>query len=346
LFAKSKLLLLAISLLAVAFIAACGSKTETNGAAASSSPSPSASPAPTASASPAAASKTPAASASPAATERTITDGQNRTVKVPANPKRVVVHLYAAELTSLGVKPVGTNLINASQVLSADQLKGIEDTGATAPSAEKVLSLNPDLIVLPDYLDPKDIEAMSKIAPTVVLKYSDDVFTRLRTIGDVLGKSKEAADWIAKYEAKAKEKKELLKSTVKPGETAAAFISYQDKMLYVYAGQNLGTTLYDALGFTPPPKVAELLAKNKNLPWQSISVEALPEYAADRIFLVVNEANADVKKRSDELMNSPVWRNLPAVKNGKAYVIGSNWALYNPLTLDMLLDEMPKLLMK
>lgn len=331
-FATSKPLLLAISLLTVAAIAACGTKTETNGASAGSSPSASASASP--------------AAASPAAAERTITDGQNRTVKVPANPKRVVVHLYAAEMMALGVKPVGTNLINASQVLSADQLKGIEDTGATAPSAEKVLSLNPDLIVLPDYLDAKDIEALSKIAPTVVLKYADDVFTRLRTIGDVLGKSKEAGEWIAKYEAKAKEKKALLKSTMKPGETASAFISYQDKMLYVYAGQNLGTTLYDGLGFTPPPKVAELLAKNKNLPWQSISVEALPEYAGDRIFLVVNEANADVKKRSDELMNSPVWRNLPAVKNGKAYVIGSNWALYNPLTLDMLLDEMPKLLMK
>ncbi|SCW84564.1 iron complex transport system substrate-binding protein [Paenibacillus tianmuensis] len=45
-------------------------------------------------------------------------------------------------------------------------------------------------------------------------------------------------------------------------------------------------------------------------------------------------------------MNSPVWRNLSEVKNGKAYVVGSQWSFYDPVTLDWLLDEMPKLMMK
>ena len=43
----------------------------------------------------------------------------------------------------------------------------------------------------------------------------------------------------------------------------------------------------------------------------------------------------------DEVINSN-WKGIPAVKNGKAYVVESRWAFNDPLTLDWLLDEMPK----
>ncbi|MGF9911838.1 ABC transporter substrate-binding protein [Paenibacillus ehimensis] len=282
------------------------------------------------------------------AATRLFKDAKGREVTIPAAPQRAVVHYYAAEAISLGVKPVATNWINASLILSKDQLQGIEDIGGEGvnPNVEKVLSLSPDLIIVPDFLEQTSLDALSKVAPTVAVSYTDDIFTRMKTMGDVLGKSKEAEAWITRYKAKAQQKREQLKPYIKEGETASAFVFFQDKLLYVYGNQRLSSTLYDALGFSRPEKVAALFKDKPTLLWQSISNEALPDYAGDRIFLVVLDNNENAKKGAEELMNSPVWRNLPAVKNGKAYVVGNKWSFYDPVTLDWLLDEMPKLMMK
>lgn len=275
---------------------------------------------------------------------RSYTDAMGRKVELPAHPERIVAHYYASEFVALGLPVIGTNYINASGILTQEQLQGMEDVGGegVVPNLEKVVALDPDLIAVPNFLEPADLEALSKIAPTVALDYGSDVFARLRTIGEITGSSARAEDWIAAYEAKAEEKRKEAASMIQPGETASAFILYQDKQLYVYGPQRLGPIMYDALGFAMPPKVKELFDRNKDALWETISLETLPDYAGDRIFLVVPDDSDDTKKRVEEVLNGPIWKGLPAVKNGKAYVVESRWAFNDPLTLDWLLGEMPK----
>ncbi len=271
-------------------------------------------------------------------------DSKGREVELPAHPERIVAHYYASEFVALGLPIVGTNYINASGILTPAQLQGIENIGGegVVPNLEKVVALDPDLIVVPNFLQPADLEALSKIAPTVALDYSSDVFARLRTIGEIAGSSARAEDWIAAYKAKAEEKRKEAASLIQPGETSSAFILYQDKQLYVYGPQRLGPIMYDALGFAMPPKVKELFDRNKDALWETISLETLPDYAGDRIFLVIPDDSDDTKKMVEEVLNGPIWKGLPAVKNGKAYVVESRWAFNDPLTLNWLLDEMPK----
>lgn len=287
-----------------------------------------------------------AAPAQPAT--RVVQDALGREVTIPAKPQRIISHYFPAETAALGASVVGTNFLTANQILTPEQLKGIEDIGGQGvnPSLEKIVSLNPDLILAPDFLEQNAIDALAKIAPTVAVSYTIDAFARLRQLGEIVGKASEAEQWVASYKKKAQQKREQLKPYMKPGETATAFIVHQDRKLYVYGTQRLGSTMYDALGFVRPEKAIKLFESNKEALWQTISAETLPDYAGDRVFIVVNEANPDIKKAADELLASPVWKNLPAVKNGKAYVVGTKWAFYDPLTLDWLLEEMPKLLMK
>ncbi|SCW84556.1 iron complex transport system substrate-binding protein [Paenibacillus tianmuensis] len=73
-----------------------------------------------------------------------------------------------------------------------------------------------------------------------------------------------------------------------------AFVFFQDKLLYVYGNQRLSSTLYDALGFSRPEKVATLFKDKPTR--QSISNEALPDYAGARIFLVTLDNNESAKK--------------------------------------------------
>ncbi|WP_080832300.1 ABC transporter substrate-binding protein [Cohnella massiliensis] len=327
-----------IILLSAALLSACG--TGHNAA----SPSPSSSPSASEASSPAA-----TESAAPAAGEaavRSYRDALGRTVEIPTAPERIIAHYYAAEMEALDVPVVGTNYVNAKLTLTDEQLQGVEDIGGEGlvPNLEKTLSLSPDLILVPDFLQPTDLEALSKIAPTVVVAYGDDVFTRLGVLADLIGQPEKAENWIANYQKKAEEKRQLVQSVIKEGETASAFILHSNKQFYVYNKQRLGPTLYDAFGFGVPPKVAELFADKPNELWAAIPLETLPDYVGDRVFLVYQSNTDEAKKATEELIQGPVWKNLPAVKEGRAYVVESRWAMNDPLTLDWLLDEMVALL--
>lgn len=266
------------------------------------------------------AASTEAAAAQPAATEeqaavRIYKDVMGREVELPSNPQRIVAHYYASEMVALGFPMVGTNFLNAKAVLGEEKLQGIADVSGEGVSTnlEKVLALEPDLIIVPNFLDAVEFEELSKIAPTVVMDYSGDIFSRLRTLSEIVGKPEQAEDWIKKYEAKSEEKRELLKPVVAAGGTASAFVVHIDGKLYIYGQQRLGPTMYDALGFKAPEKVAELFKDSKDL-WKEISLEALPDLAGDHIFLILQDDNEDAVKGTEEIMNGPVWKNIPAVK--------------------------------
>ena len=329
-------------LLSATILSACGG-TSHNAASPSPSP-PSASPTPSQTESPAATESSSPVASKPAV--RSYKDALDRIVEIPTVPQRIIAHYYAAEMTALDVPIVGTNFVNAKLALTEVQLQGVEDVGGDGivPNLEKTLSLEPDLIIVPDFLKEADLEALSKIAPTVVVGYGADALTRLGVLAELIGQPEKAKDWIARYEAKAAEKRELVQSSIDKGETASAFILYSDKQFYVYNKQRLGPTLYDALGFAIPPKVTELFADKPDELWEAISIEKLPDYAGDRVFLISQNSTDEGKKAAEDLLQGPVWKNLAAIHNGKAYVVDSHWAMNDPLTLDWLLDEMASLL--
>ncbi|MNI54032.1 Iron(3+)-hydroxamate-binding protein FhuD precursor [compost metagenome] len=251
-------------------------------------------------------------------------------------------------MVALGAPVIATNYLNAKLSLTDEQLGSLEDIGGegTNPNLEKVLSLTPDLIIVPDFIGTETVEELEKIAPTVVMSYSEESLSRLRKLGDVAGLPDAAEQWIQAYNDKVAEKREALKPYISEGDTASAFILYSDQKIYVYGPQRLGPTMYDALGFKQPQKLAELSTANPDALWTEISLEVLPEYAGDYIFLVKASEDEEALKQTEELQNSAVWKNIPAVKNGHVYVVSSRWALNDPLTLDWLLDQMPAALMK
>ena len=135
-------------------------------------------------------------------------------VEIPANPQRIVDLSGNSDILSiLGYKVVGTANSDAydytkfpsylEETLSGAKILGysMQDT----MDVEAVMNLNPDLIVI-STVQEKMYDALSKIAPTVMiqleaLNWKDDV----RALGKVFDKEDVANEWIANYEAKAKE---------------------------------------------------------------------------------------------------------------------------------------------
>jgi len=242
---------------------------------------------------------------------------------------------YLGELLALGIRPVGTNraMLHALPV-ETDDIPAIDES----LESKRLAALAPDLILYPSFLPAEMTERLSRIAPAVEIDWNDDVYTRLRFMGEVLGKKQEAADWITRYKEKARKARTKLRGTIRPGETASAFIYHADR-LYVYGSHHFGHTLYEGVGFEPSPGIRALLGRDRNAKWREISFEDLPEYAGDRIFIALADSGLDALN-GRQVLEHPAWRNLPAVRDGNSYVVRDLWANYNPVTLDRHLEEM------
>lgn len=248
-------------------------------------------------------------------------------------------------MMALGLPMIGTNYVNAELVLTPEQLADLTDTGTGDPNVETILTLKPDLIFVPDFTDAGVVDLLAEIAPTVVIPYGGDPFARLRLFGELVGKPDAATAWIDAYNAKAAAKRAEVAPFIAAGESAIALIMYGDQQLYLYGRPRLGPTMYDVFDFTQPPAVNELFQADPDALWQTISVELLPDYVGDRIFLV-QTTDEDAQTAAAALIDGPIWQSLPAVQNGKVYHVEGRWALNDPLTLDWLLDEMAAVLAK
>lgn len=272
---------------------------------------------------------------------REYVDATGKKISIPANPQRVVTTQYLDAMLALGVKPVGA----ASHVLEGDYLKGkidgIADIG-NPTNVEKVLELQPDLIIATEDTSPEVREQLEKIAPTVAVSFGDgDVSKQLRDVAAVLGKDKEADQWIASFDKKAEEGRKKMAGKFKKDETITIYMTYGKDVLRVYGARNVGHVIYRSLELNPPEYIRQKLAKDPkyNFVYDSISMEKLPELSGDRIIMLVyDEATKDGMLK--EIEQSALWRNLPAVKNHKVYFIKADpWFTYSPLAIDQSLDE-------
>ena len=236
----------------------------------------------------------------------------NGEVVIPTSPQRIVAEEYIASLLVLDVKPVGAPGLALENYYLKDALKDVEEIGDYGkPSIEKIIALKPDLIITGNG---ENYDALSKIAPTVVIPYGElkDAHEELTYFGELLGKEQEAKDWLAQYDQKIADAKAQVDAII-PKDASFSIIEDADKTYYAY-GDNFGRggqPVYQALGRKPPAKVADEMMEKQ---WAEISEEVLADYAGDYIFLTSDDRTVEDFKKD------PIWGSLPAVKNDHLYV--------------------------
>lgn len=256
-------------------------------------------------------------------------ESQNGPVKVPADPKRVVVlSSFAGNVMALDVNIVGVDAWSKANPRWTDKLKDAQEV--SDESLEKIIELNPDLIIGLDNV--KNLDKLKEIAPTVVYTYGKvDYLTQHIEIGKLLNKEKEAVDWVDDFKARAKNAGEEIKAKI-GADTTVSVIENFNKQLYVY-GNNWGRgteILYQEMKLKMPKKVEENALKPG---YFAISLEVLPEFMGDYvIFSKFDQTDTSVEK-------TDTYKNIPAVKNNHVYEVnGSEFYFNDPLTLDMQLD--------
>jgi iron complex transport system substrate-binding protein len=248
----------------------------------------------------------------------TTVDGE---VEVPLQPKRIVAGEYLGSLIALGITPVGTSEHHIKNPYFQEYLKDVENIGDGNGNVEKILSLEPDLIIMDDFY-PELNEQMSKIAPTIVIPYASlgTVHEEVAYFGELLGQEARAKAWLADYDSRiASAKSSVLK--VVPADSTFSVLELTDKTVMAVGtsyGKG-GQSVYNGFGFKPP---ADIAAEMADPGWASFSTEVLPKYAGDYIILTSDSETLD------QLKADPIWGSLPAVKNDHVFLWTSDRSGY------------------
>ncbi|WP_328909895.1 iron-siderophore ABC transporter substrate-binding protein [Streptomyces sp. NBC_00234] len=267
---------------------------------------------------------------------RTLTHAMGKT-ELKAAPKRVVV-LDVGEfdnVVSLGVKPVGFAPSEGDAAIPSYLEK---DAGSPKNvgtinnlNLEAIAGLKPDLILGSQLRAADKYDELSKIAPTVFSIRPGFTWKENYLLNAAaLDKTAKAKTELAAYEAKAKK----LGEDIGPNKPTISMVRYLPDKIRLYAKASfIGTILEDA--GLPRPKnqqINDLAAE--------ISPEKIDEADADWIFTGVY---GDVKAtKRDTAQANPLWKNLKAVKEGRAKdVSDETWYLGLGVTsADLVLDDL------
>lgn len=246
-------------------------------------------------------------------------------VEVPTNPKRVVMLSgFTGNVIELGVNLVGVDVWSKTNPTFEEELKDVEEV--SEDNLEKIIELEPDLIIALSTV--KNVDKLKEIAPTVTYTWGKlDYLSQHVEIGKLLGKEKEAQEWVDNFQKRAADSGEKIRAKIGEDATVSVIEAF-DKNLYVY-GDNWarGTEiLYQAMKLKMPEKVKQMTEKDG---YYTLSTEVVSEYAGDYVILS-KYAEADTSFEKTQ-----TFKNIPAVKNGHVFEMqGEGASFSDPVTLE------------
>ncbi|RXZ81036.1 helix-turn-helix domain-containing protein [Paenibacillaceae bacterium] len=233
-------------------------------------------------------------------------------------PKRIAAFQFVGDLLALGIKPVVIDAeLARGTLLLQNELRDVAIVNG-AYEDEQLDQLEADLIIAPDYFYnmPGRMKRLEQIAPVIALEWGKlDPLTELQFMGRLLHKEQEAGRWIVRYHERVEQAKHKLQGVIARGETAAVY-EVRDDGIFIWDRTARGAfNLYDSLNLHPPELVRrDVLEPGRHL-W--ITEEALAEYAADHMFIVL--ARSGSCAFPDWLAHSSDWQSLPAARKGRLY---------------------------
>ncbi|MBW4514835.1 MAG: iron-siderophore ABC transporter substrate-binding protein [Timaviella obliquedivisa GSE-PSE-MK23-08B] len=275
---------------------------------------------------------------------------------IPKQPQRVVVlDTTTFEFAiALGIKPIGATLSDefASQV--QQDLIGIEDIGNVGePSLEKILALQPDLIIGQDYHQTIYSQS-SQIAPTILYGFEHsgqwkDVFM---DVARILQKTEIAKQVMNDYDKRLDQFRQKMGERLKQTEVSVVRI-YPDSVNLYLKESFCGTILQDAGLLRPEAQnisASEAKKRFDNEIQVSISRELLHQADGDVMFIWTGEntaeANQQAQQKLAELKSDPLWQGLRAVKQNKIYQVPSYWIGSGTTAANLVIDDLFKYLVE
>ncbi len=248
-------------------------------------------------------------------------------VEIPIEPQRVVADYYVGELLKLEAPLVGADLTYKSSAW-VDKIGDIKDIGE---SIEAVYSLQPDLIIT---MREDKVEQYSKIAPTVCIPYGtynpEELIVKL---SEIVNRKGVGTDWLVKFNNDIHELNEMVDA-----DETYSIVDTVGEDWYLY-GENYGRAgyiLYNKLGIKGTES-AESDYIHKPDSYMLLTVEAMPKYIGDNLFIMNTDGTKDGSVATFERYSkNSIFAELSANKNENIYYFKSEDFWYtDPYSLDL-----------
>ena len=250
---------------------------------------------------------------------RTIRHVQGVSV-IPRHPQRVAVLGWNDEVVSLGVRPVAASgdgrrgFVEHLQPYLQDTL--LIDSSGGGPDLEALAAAKPDLIITSWFWQTSN-DAITRIAPTIVLQPAHwEWHERVRDLGLVLDRQREADERLAALDAKITDARTAIAARI--GNQSVALLRVWAREYRLYGHGFSGPLLYSDLGLQPPELVRELVWNRDVV---QLSIEGLIDLDADHLLLMTEESLPVSFQVQDRLTTHPVWQRLKAVRAGHVHTV-------------------------
>ncbi len=248
-------------------------------------------------------------SVSPGVFPRTINHAMGTTT-IETAPRRVVV-LDVGELDSMvqvGIIPVGAVEYNSFGLppFIVDQVEDVELVGTTSElNFEAITALRPDLILSSKLRHEEFYDLLSDIAPTVFADRPGVTFKQnFKLYAQAVGREAQAATVVRDYETKV----QAVSAGLGENRPTVSIVQLRPDSIRFYLRANfLGVVLTD-VGLPRSP------AQNVDDFAFTLSEERLSEFV-DGEAVIVAVVDDDV----NGILDSPLWKSLPAVANDEVY---------------------------
>lgn len=265
----------------------------------------------------------------------TATDGMGRSVVIPARPQRVIslntsnLELYYAA----GGKVVGRTETDALPEALRGELEQVALVGTTPnPSMEKILALQPDLILATTMPFHQNlIPVLEKAGVPILLQALDryqQVQDTLTFYGQLSGQpdkaAREQAAIQARYDA-------VMKKIEHKPHPKTLIIWGSPESFYMATSQSFAGDLARSLG---AENIAdEGAGSSGQLNYVPLSMEYVAKQNPERILLITHSADDKVShKFQNELARHPAWSGLKAVKDHQVHRLPYHLFAVNPGT--------------
>lgn len=244
---------------------------------------------------------------------------------VPVEPERLVVlgeEFLLANVLALGITPIASTLtLDEASGLEDYDVSGIQALPATEPNVELLASLDPDMILAPNFVvDVIGYETISTIAPTVAIA-DGDWRASAEFVGMSLGREDRMTELLTGYDAALAEGRADL--GLGDGETldvSMATIYPGPQLAFWFAGPSEFPQTAADLGLRFVPDESAFGSSGAAEGRAYVSLEETIQLQAPHLFLLQSTRVEGEQASYDELARSNSFADLPAVQTGQVHV--------------------------
>ena len=245
---------------------------------------------------------------------RLVFDEVGRGVLIPDNPRRIVslAPSITETLFALGLDDEIVGVTGYCDYPTA-ALERPKVGGFVSPSIEKILSLGPDLVMATSDGNRREVvDRLTELGIAVFVTYPknlDEIFLTIETIGWITGRKKEATRILRDMKRRRGEIIRLTKDLEKP----KVFFQVGHKLLMTVGRDTFANDLIRTAGGLS-------ISRHEPTRYPVYSIEGLLIKQPDIIIIT----SMDFKKDCKGLVRTWArWDSIPAVENGKVFVIDS-----------------------